>query len=146
MDIKKIGQLDSITPSPQGKSSSLSGGVGPSFKDALDKLNKGAVPGVGTSLGSLQNPQLAKAVAGVKFSNHAIDRIRSRGISFKPEDMIKLNEAVDKAASKGSKNSLVLMNESAFIVSVKNRTVVTAMDQAALKENVFTNIDSTIVM
>jgi flagellar operon protein len=82
----------------------------------------------------------------VKFSNHAIDRMVNRGIQFTKEDLGRLNEAVDRAAAKGSKDSLILMNDSALIVSVKNKTVVTVMDKNALKENVFTNIDSTIVM
>jgi flagellar operon protein len=60
--------------------------------------------------------------------------------------MGRLSEAVSRAAAKGSKDTLVLMNDSALIVSVKNKTVVTVMDKTALKENVFTNIDSTIVM
>ncbi len=83
---------------------------------------------------------------GVKFSNHAIERMQSRGISFNKEDITRLNEAVGRAASKGAKDSLILMNDSALIVSVKNNTVVTVMDKTALKENVFTNIDSTVVL
>jgi flagellar operon protein len=82
----------------------------------------------------------------LKFSNHAIERMQSRGISYSPQDMTRLGEAVQKAAAKGSKDTLVLMGDSALIVSVKNNTVVTVMDKNALKENVFTNIDSTIVM
>lgn len=83
---------------------------------------------------------------GIKFSNHAIERMQSRGISYSPDDMNKLSQAVSKAAAKGSKDTLILMDQSALIVSVKNNTVVTVMDKNALKENVFTNIDSTIVM
>ena len=82
----------------------------------------------------------------LKFSNHAIERMHSRGISYSPEDLTRLGDAVQKAAAKGSKDTLVLMDSSALIVSVKNNTVVTVMDKNALKENVFTNIDSTIVM
>lgn len=82
----------------------------------------------------------------LKFSNHAVERMQSRGISYSPQDLTRLGEAVQKAAAKGSKDTLVLMDQSALIVSVKNNTVVTVMDKSALKENVFTNIDSTIVM
>ena len=91
---------------------------------------------------------LAKvAEAGtLKFSNHAIERMQSRGISYDPSRLAKLDEAVKKAAAKGSKDTLVLMDDSAAIVSVKNNTVVTVMDKNNLKENVFTNIDSTIVI
>lgn len=92
--------------------------------------------------------QLAKsdAIGGLKFSNHAIERMQSRGINFDPARLAKLDEAVKKAAAKGSKDTLVLMDDSAAIVSVKNNTVVTVMDKNNLKENVFTNIDSTIVI
>lgn len=92
--------------------------------------------------------QLAKgeATGGLKFSNHAIERMQSRGISYDPARLAKLDEAVKKAAAKGSKDTLVLMDDSAAIVSVKNNTVVTVMDKNNLKENVFTNIDSTIVI
>jgi flagellar operon protein len=69
-----------------------------------------------------------------------------RGIRFAPEDLEKLNQAVQKAESKGARDTLVLMNDSALIVSVKNKTVVTVMDKTGLKENVFTNIDSTVVI
>lgn len=110
---------------------------GPSFEETLGKIN-GAMPGAA--------PTAKPALDSVKFSNHAVERMMSRGIRFSPQDMERLNEAVARAQAKGSKDSLILMNDSALIVSVKNKTVVTVMDKAALKENVFTNIDSTIVM
>ena len=72
--------------------------------------------------------------------------MRTRGISYTPEDVSKISAAVSRAAAKGSKDSLILMDDSALIVSVKNNTVVTVMDKNALKENVFTNIDSTVVL
>ncbi len=84
--------------------------------------------------------------SGIKFSNHAIERMQTRGIIFNPERLQKLDEAVQRAAAKGSKNTLILMDDSAAIVSVKNNTVVTVMDKNNLKENVFTNIDSTVVL
>ena len=98
---------------------------------------KTAIAKIGTA--KTEMPQL-------KFSNHAIERMQSRGISYSPQELTRLGEAVQKAAAKGSKDTLVLMDQSALIVSVKNNTVVTVMDKNALKENVFTNIDSTIVL
>lgn len=97
----------------------------------------------------LQKPQSAKPVdlkSTIKFSNHAIERMQTRGISYNPERLQKLDDAIKKAAAKGSKDTLVLMDDSALIVSVKNNTVVTVMDKNSLKENVFTNIDSTVVI
>ena len=102
---------------------------------------------------SLQTPAAAPVTGspleranGIKFSNHAIERMQSRGISYTPERLQKLDEAVKKAAAKGSKDTLVLMDDSALIVSVKNNTVVTVMDKNNMKENVFTNIDSTVMI
>ncbi|MBK7960020.1 MAG: hypothetical protein IPK04_01580 [Bdellovibrionales bacterium] len=139
MDLKKLQGLESLTPTPiQGRGIPGPQGQGPSFRETLNQLSQSDV---------LQGS--TKAVASnesLRFSQHAVDRMRTRGISFSQEDLGRINEAVTRAAAKGSKDSLILMKDSALIVSVKNKTVVTVMDQAALKENVFTNIDSTIVM
>jgi flagellar operon protein len=88
---------------------------------------------------------LTKELNGLKFSKHAQQRLDSRNIQLSDDDMAHLSNAVTKADEKGAKDSLVLMREMAFVVSVKNRTVVTAMDSAHLKDNVFTNIDSAII-
>jgi flagellar operon protein len=146
MDIKKVSQLENLVKPEGGRPQGISSG-GPSFADTLGALQ--GVPSEQKGMGALQqalNPAAANPADAVKFSNHAIERMMSRGIQFNKEDMNRLNEAVQRAASKGAKDSLILMNDSALIVSVKNKTVVTVMDKNALKENVFTNIDSTIVM
>ena len=80
----------------------------------------------------------------VKFSNHAMKRLESRNIQLSDEDITKIQSAVDKAESKGSKDSLVMMNKTAFIVNIPNRTVVTAIEVANSNESVFTNIDSVV--
>lgn len=82
----------------------------------------------------------------IKISAHAQARLRSRGIDLDEARMARLTEAVDRAAHKGAKESLVLMEDLAVIVSVRNRTVITAVDGASLKENVFTNIDSAVIV
>jgi flagellar operon protein len=81
----------------------------------------------------------------LRFSAHAQTRMKSRGIDVSPQMMDKLTNAVDTAQQKGSKNSLVLFSNAAFIVNVPNRTVVTAMDGENIRENIFTNIDSTVL-
>lgn len=137
MELKKIGGLESQVSGTQvGTKDQI--GSGPSFASTLEKLNSPQ------NLGQLN--ELKPNLDGLKFSNHAVERMQTRGISYTPDDLKKLNQAVEKAAAKGSKDTLVLMDNSALIVSVKNNTVVTVMDKNALKENVFTNIDSTIVM
>lgn len=90
--------------------------------------------------------QQQKGVADqIKFSAHAVDRMQSRGISLGADGLERLAQAVEKAAKKGSKDTLVIFDNSAMIVNVKNKTVVTAMDREGMKENIFTNIDSTVM-
>jgi flagellar operon protein len=83
--------------------------------------------------------------AGLKFSKHAIERMSARGITLDKAGLDKLDAAVDTARNKGGKESLVLMDELALIVSVKNRTVVTAMSSGDIRGNVFTSIDSAVI-
>jgi flagellar operon protein len=82
----------------------------------------------------------------VRISHHAGARLQQRGIELKPEQMEKIQSAIEKAAAKGAKESLFLMDNMAMIVNVANRTIVTAMDQSAMKDNVFTQIDSAIII
>lgn len=82
----------------------------------------------------------------VRFSQHAQERLKARGINLTETDMKKLAGAVDSVAKKGGRESLVMLGDAAFVVSVKNRTVVTAMDRAHMQGNVFTNIDSAVIV
>ena len=79
------------------------------------------------------------------WSAHASARLRQRGIEFTPTQHARLDTAVDKAAAKGAKDALVLLDDTAMVVSVKNRTVITALGMHQAKENVFTNIDSAVI-
>jgi flagellar operon protein len=83
---------------------------------------------------------------GVKFSQHAQERLRARNITFSAAELANLEGAVTSVAQKGGKESLVMMGDSALVVSVKNRTVVTALDKTQMKGNVFTNIDSAVII
>ncbi|GGN90431.1 TIGR02530 family flagellar biosynthesis protein [Saccharibacillus kuerlensis] len=82
----------------------------------------------------------------LKFSGHASKRLEQRGIEFNPDQLRKIESAIDKAAAKGSKESLLLMQDMALIVNVRNRTVVTAVDGNSMKDNVFTQIDSAVIV
>ena len=84
--------------------------------------------------------------AGVEFSGHAQARLASRQITLSGEDIARNGEAMTRAAAKGARSSLMLMDKAALVVSVPNRTVITAVDKAALKENIFTNIDSAMIL
>jgi flagellar operon protein len=132
--VSDLGKPNGASKAPDGKLQ------GPSFEDQLSDILGGKVKGAEAQIGG------KSAVEGLKFSNHAIERMRDRGITLKPEDMVKLNDAVEKAAKKGSKESLMLLGDNALIVSIKNKTIVTAMDKDSMKDKVFSNIDSTMIL
>ncbi|NLF52132.1 MAG: hypothetical protein GX577_13450 [Leptolinea sp.] len=83
-------------------------------------------------------------VEGLKFSNHAQKRLDDRAISLPEDGIQRLNEAVEKAKARGGKESLILMDDLAFIVNVKDRVVVTTMDAKQRGQGVFTQIDSVV--
>jgi flagellar operon protein len=89
---------------------------------------------------------LDRELRELKFSRHAQERLEARNIQLNEQDLGKLQNAVAKAEAKGAQDSLLLLRDMAFIVSVRNHTVVTAMDGEKLKENVFTNIDSAVIV
>ena len=86
-----------------------------------------------------------KNIEGVSFSKHALERLKDRQIPMDSSQMKRLGGAIDKAAKKGSMESLIISDNAAFIVNVPKRKIITAMDRAQMQENVFTNIDSTVI-
>lgn len=82
----------------------------------------------------------------LKVSGHAQTRLASRNIAFGQAEWDRVLDGVERAAQKGARESLVLVDDVALVVSVKNRTVITAVDKTNLKENVFTNIDSAVIV
>jgi flagellar operon protein len=104
-------------------------------------------PAAGEAGGASFADALAQAGAGEKlqFSRHALARVERRGIQLDPATLGRLSEGVGRAASKGSRDSLVLVDGTAFVVSVSNRTVITAVGSEHMKDNVFTNIDSAVI-
>ena len=90
--------------------------------------------------------QVARESPPLKLSAHAEMRLKQRGIVLSPEELGKLSEAVERVREKGAKESLLLMREMAFLVNVRNRTVITALDRESMRERVFTNIDSAVII
>jgi flagellar operon protein len=82
---------------------------------------------------------------GIALSAHARERIERREIPFDAPMAARLEAAVERAAAKGGRESLVLVDDTAFVVSVSNRTVITAVDRARMRDQVFTNIDSAVI-
>lgn len=90
--------------------------------------------------------EIAEGQADLIFSKHANERLSSRNINLNAEQMERLNKGVNQARAKSINESLVMMDNIAFIVNVKNNTVVTAMDQETNDNNVFTNIDGAVIV
>lgn len=105
-----------------------------------DEVRKTKVKNGPASFDSIFTEELEK----LKFSSHATKRLESRNIQLSEGELEKLQNAVERAEMKGAKDSLVLMDKTAFIVNVPNKTVVTAMQVDESNENIFTNIDSVV--
>jgi flagellar operon protein len=117
-------------------------GVGPA--DAAAPAQRPAPPApTGSSFGDVLAAKLRSGP--LRFSTHALQRIERRGIPVDDSTVARLDDAVKLAASKGARDSLVLVDQTAFVVSVPNRTVITAVDQEHMREQVFTNIDSAVI-
>jgi flagellar operon protein len=108
---------------------------------------KGTAPGAGTTPGASFADALKQADHSheLQFSKHALARVQRRGIELDSATLGRLSQGVQRAASKGSRDSLVLVDGTAFVVSVNNRTVITAVGSEHMKDNVFTNIDSAVI-
>ena len=90
--------------------------------------------------------QTAAPAGELKFSKHAMNRLNDRNIALDSSQLERLNDGARKAGEKGIRESLVLMDQLAFIVNVPSLTVVTAMDSTATDENIFTNINGAVIV
>ena len=88
---------------------------------------------------------LGRHTNSVKFSAHALQRVERRGIDMSPATLGRLESGIARAAGKGSRESVVFVDKTAFVVSVRNNTVITAVDSEHMREQVFTNIDSAVI-
>ena len=91
----------------------------------------------------LANKQTEEAVP--KFSKHAANRLSERNIELSDKVMGRLCAGMQAAGQKGINESLVMVDQLAFIVNVKNQTVITALDKSDSEGNVFTNIDGAVI-
>ncbi len=123
MTIDRTQQIGPLPPpaQPRGTAPVRQAG-GPSFREAL-----------------------RSAAAGVQLSAHAQKRVERRDLDLDPARMQRLDTAITRAAEKGSRNSVVMLDDLAVVVDVRQRTVVTALNAQQGKERVFTNIDSVVI-
>lgn len=105
------------------------------FKNLLD-----------SSLEQSEQSQVGEAPKGFHLSTHAMRRLQERNLSIDKDEYSKILSAIDKLKLKGGQDSLVITNKAAYIVDVPKNTIVTAIDKDSIGDNVFTKIDSTILM
>jgi flagellar operon protein len=133
-----------VTPPIQHNPALIPPGIGPTHPiqapGAAPASAKTAAP-TGPSFADV----LAQRTAGVQFSGHALARLQRRGIDVSPQTLQRLDGGVDRAAAKGSRSSVVFVDNTAFVVSVPNKTVITAVDRDHMRDHVFTNVDSAVI-
>ena len=122
MSLEGVNGLDPVKRAAASAAAAAKQAAGGSFADALK-----------AQLGPL------------KLSSHAQQRIQRREIAYDEPVAARLEAAVNKAAAKGSRDSLVLVDSTAFVVSVRNRTVITAVPVSPKNDQVFTNVDSAVI-
>ncbi len=110
--------------------------------------NAAAAPSRAGAAGSTPGPSFQEELrkSALRFTRHAEERLQRRSITLDARDIARLEEAVKTAEGKGAVNSLVLMDGLALVVNVATRNVVTACEREALRDGVFTNIDSAVIV
>ena len=120
--------------------------------DSTNKLNPGEASEFKNLLDTtIDNQESESAVLsqlpkGLNLSAHAMKRLQERNLTLDKEEFSKLQSAMDKLKLKGGQDSLVITDKAAYILDVAKNTIVTAIDKDNIAENVFTKIDSTILM
>lgn len=80
----------------------------------------------------------------MEYTKHAKKRMEQRNITLNSNSLGRLASMVEKAFKKGSKESLLLVDNVAFIVNIQNNRLVTVMNREEMNENVITNVDSVV--
>jgi flagellar operon protein len=119
---------------------------------AIDRIQGGFGPanpqrpaGPNSAGGASFQDALRGAAQGVQFTNHAAKRLERRDLDLDPARLNRLNSAISRAAEKGSRNSVVMLDDLAVVVDIRDRKVITAINASQGKERVFTNIDSVVI-
>ena len=100
----------------------------------------------GLSFEEIWKQKTGEVNSEIRFSKHASNRLSDRNLTLSENQLNRLSEGLKKAGEKGIRESLVMVDQLAFIVNVPSNTVITAMDQAQARENVFTNIDGAVIV
>jgi flagellar operon protein len=89
---------------------------------------------------------LDSASQGIKFSKHAIERLKMRNVQLNRNQLERIESGIEKAEKKGVKDTLLLMDDIAFIANTKSKTIITTVQRENLKDNIFTNIDGAVIL
>lgn len=100
----------------------------------------------GLSFEEIWKQKTGEVNSEIRFSKHASNRLADRNLTLSENQLNRLSEGLKKAGEKGIRESLVMVDQLAFIVNVPSNTVITAMDQVQARENVFTNIDGAVIV
>ncbi|MBR5336922.1 MAG: flagellar protein [Lachnospiraceae bacterium] len=126
-NLSSINQIADQYLKGKGRPEQVDTNKGPSFREILNEKR-----------GVKQTNEL-------KFSKHASSRLDSRNIELSANQIERLLEGTSKAENKGINDSLVIVDDLAFIVNVPNKTVITAINQNESENNIFTNIDGAVI-
>ena len=132
--------LQPLKPPQVGEGKRTAGAIPTEKKSSFDQVLAGQL-----ATGPGKTEALTTS-SGLAFSSHALTRLQGRNINLSAHNLARLDHGVQLAREKGSANTLVLMDETAFIVSVKNSKVITAITRDAAVNNVFTQIDSAAIV
>jgi flagellar operon protein len=110
------------------------------------RAESGATRAAGESKREFAGLLGARLQDGLHFSKHAQARLASREIPLSEAQRVRLAEATDEAEKRGAREALLLMGNVGFIVSVPNRTVITALDGSRMEAGVITGIDAAVVV
>ncbi|MBI2767311.1 MAG: flagellar protein [Chloroflexi bacterium] len=119
---------------------------------AIDRIGGAANIATAPRLAAAKRPAdstfaglLSRAGEGINLSRHAQKRIDRRDLNLDPARLDRLDSAISRAAEKGARQSVVMLDGLAVVVDVQQRTVVTAMNTGGGQQRVFTNVDSVVV-
>lgn len=105
-----------------------------------------AIPKQENSFEQVLQQKLQQSQNQLQFSKHSQERIQQRGIEVTEDLLAQMNEAADSARQKGAKDVVMITQQAAFVVSVANNTVITAMNGNEMKQNIFTKIDGAVLL
>ena len=114
--------------------------------DKTNRLKSGDKSEFSELLKKSITPEKKPQTEGISLSTHAAKRLQQRNLEIDSEEFQKLKTGIDKLKQKGGQDSLIITGKAAYIVDVPQNKIVTVIDTESVGENVFTKIDSTLIL